>query len=104
MPPTPLKGEFLIYYFWFPLHLSPADHSPLGGRGFCIKKGLPYGNPSEYYVKKQKTELPYDYSLSHHQLLFNAIIFICCTNMEIVFTKSKQNDKFTQKPKSLYLK
>jgi len=24
------------------------------------KKGLPYGNPSEYYVKKQKTELPYD--------------------------------------------
>jgi len=24
------------------------------------KKGLPYGNPSEYYVKKQKTELPHD--------------------------------------------
>ncbi|MDB4919183.1 MAG: hypothetical protein JWQ54_1166 [Mucilaginibacter sp.] len=41
-------------------------------------------------------ELPYDYSLSHHQLLFIAFIIICATNMEIVFTKSKQNDIFTK--------
>jgi len=32
-------------------------------------------------------------SLSHHQLLF--VVFIYATNMEIVFTKSKQNDIFT---------
>jgi hypothetical protein len=40
--------------------------------------------------KKQKTELPHDYSLSHHQLLFNAFIFICGTNMEIVFIKTNR--------------
>jgi hypothetical protein len=40
--------------------------------------------------KKQKTELPYDYSLSHHQLLFNAFIFIYATNMEIVFIKTNR--------------
>jgi hypothetical protein len=39
--------------------------------------------------------LPYDLSLSHHQLLFNAFIVIYATNMEIVFTKTKQNDNFT---------
>jgi hypothetical protein len=42
--------------------------------------------------KKQKMELPYDLSLSHHQLLFNVIIVISATNMEILFTKSKQNE------------
>ncbi|ASU34982.1 hypothetical protein MuYL_3097 [Mucilaginibacter xinganensis] len=46
-------------------------------------------------LKKQKMELPYDYSLSHHQLLFIVFIVVCATNMEIVFTKSKQNDIFT---------
>jgi len=40
-------------------------------------------------------ELPYDLALSHHQLLFNAFMFIYATNMEIVFSKSKQNDIFT---------
>ena len=46
-----------------------------------------------YMLKKQKTELPYDFSLSHHQLLFNAItVVIYAANMEIVFPKSKQND------------
>ena len=40
-------------------------------------------------------ELPYDLSFSHHQLLFIVIIIIYATNMEIVFTKSKQNDIFT---------
>jgi len=39
-------------------------------------------------------ELPYDYSLSHHQLLFINLIIIYGTNMEIVFPKSKQNDIF----------
>lgn len=39
--------------------------------------------------------LPYEFSLSHHQLLFNAFIFFCMANMEILFTKSKQNDNFT---------
>ena len=38
-------------------------------------------------------ELPYDYSLSHHQLLFNVFTcYYCATNMEIVFPKSKQNE------------
>lgn len=41
-------------------------------------------------------ELPYECSLSHHQLLFIAFIIIYATNIEIVFTKSKQNDIFTQ--------
>ncbi len=41
-------------------------------------------------------ELPYDYPLSHHQLLFTVFIIIYATNMEIVFTKSKQNDIFTK--------
>jgi hypothetical protein len=40
-------------------------------------------------------ELPYDLSFSHHQLLFIVFIIIYGTNMEIVFTKSKQNDIFT---------
>jgi len=40
-------------------------------------------------------ELPYDLSLSHHQVLFIALIIIYGTNMEIVFPKSKQNDNFT---------
>ena len=40
-------------------------------------------------------ELPYDQSLSHHQLLFSIFIVIYGTNMEIVFSKSKQNDIFT---------
>jgi len=39
-------------------------------------------------------ELPYDLSLSHHQLLF-IVFIIYATNMEIVFPKSKQNDIFT---------
>jgi len=43
-------------------------------------------------------ELPYDFSLSHHQLLFNIITLnYYATNMEIVFPKSKQNDKFTER-------
>ncbi len=42
-------------------------------------------------------ELPYDYSLSHHQLLFIIFIVVYGTNMEIVFPKSKQNDIFTVK-------
>jgi hypothetical protein len=41
-------------------------------------------------------ELPYDLSFSHHQLLFIVFIVIYGTNMEIVFTKSKQNDIFTE--------
>ncbi|HEY8782312.1 MAG TPA: hypothetical protein VIM16_11880 [Mucilaginibacter sp.] len=45
-------------------------------------------------ILKNKNGLPYDYSLSHHQLLF--ITFIYATNMEIVFTKSKQNDIFVE--------
>jgi hypothetical protein len=40
-------------------------------------------------------ELPYDLSLSHHQLLFIVFILVYATNMEIVFPKSKQNDIFT---------
>lgn len=40
--------------------------------------------------------LPYEFSLSHHQLLFNICAFILLlTNMEIVFTKSKHYDIFT---------
>jgi hypothetical protein len=34
--------------------------------------------------------LPYEFSLSHHQLLFNALISIYMANMEILFPKSKQ--------------
>jgi hypothetical protein len=41
-------------------------------------------------------ELPYDYSLSHHQLLFIVLISFYATNMEIVFPKSKENDIFTE--------
>jgi hypothetical protein len=41
--------------------------------------------------------LPYEFSLSHHQLLFNVFNFIFVkANMEILFTKSKQNDIFTR--------
>jgi hypothetical protein len=43
-------------------------------------------------------ELPYDYSLSHHQLLFNFIIVVCCHKYGNSFYKNKQNDKFTMKP------
>jgi len=36
-------------------------------------------------------ELPYDLSLSHHQLLFIALAFICyATNMEILFRKANR--------------
>jgi hypothetical protein len=41
-------------------------------------------------------ELPYDYSLSHHQLLFNAFIIVLWHKYGDFFSKSKQNDIFTQ--------
>jgi len=53
------------------------------------KKGLPYGNPLKYHFGNNMG-LPYDYSLSHHQLLFKALLLICAANMEIVLPKSKQ--------------
>lgn len=40
-------------------------------------------------------ELPHSYLLSHHQLLFIVFNIIYCANMEIVFSKSKENDIFT---------
>jgi len=40
-------------------------------------------------------ELPYDFPLSHHQLLFIDFNIIYSTNMEILFTKSKRNYIFT---------
>ena len=48
--------------------------------------------------QKTNMELPYDYSLSHHQLLFNFIIVICWHKYGNSFYKNKQNDKFTMKP------
>ena len=47
------------------------------------------------YVKKTNMELPYDLSLSHHQLLFNAIAFILCSKYGNSFSKNKQNKKIT---------
>ena len=41
-------------------------------------------------------DLPYDLSFNHHQLLFITFIKFCTANMEIVFSKSKQNDIFTK--------
>jgi hypothetical protein len=35
-------------------------------------------------------ELPYDYPLSHHQLLFTVFIIIYATNMEIFFQKASR--------------
>jgi len=55
------------------------------------KKGSPYGNPSVYIFFKQTQDCLYDYSSSHHQLLFNTLFMIYATNMEIVFSKSKGN-------------
>lgn len=40
-------------------------------------------------------ELPYDYSLSHHQLLFIVFIIILWHKYGNFFPKSKQNDIFT---------
>ena len=40
-------------------------------------------------------ELPYDLSLSHHQLLFNVIAFILCSKYGNSFSKNKQNKKIT---------
>jgi hypothetical protein len=40
-------------------------------------------------------ELPYDFSLSHHQLLFTAIDFITMGKYGNIFFKNKQNDNFT---------
>jgi len=53
------------------------------------QKGLPNGNPLKYHYGNN-TGLPYDFALSHHQLLFKPLIFIQATNMEIVLPKSKQ--------------
>ena len=39
--------------------------------------------------------LPYEFSLSHHQLLFNVFIIICKANMEILLTKNKVYHFFT---------
>jgi hypothetical protein len=36
-------------------------------------------------------ELPYDYSLSHHQLLFNLFIVTCWHKYVNSFYKNKQN-------------
>lgn len=48
-----------------------------------------------YMLKITNMELPYDLSLSHHQLLFNAIAFILYSKYVNSFSKNKQNDKFT---------
>jgi len=62
------------------------------------RKRVTAWQPFSNMLKKQKMELPYDFSLSHHQLLFNIITLnYYATNMEIVFPKSKQNDKFTER-------
>jgi len=50
---------------------------PSGGRGANKKRVAKNGNPSEYF-EKTKMELPYDYSLSHHQLLFIVFTIILC--------------------------
>jgi len=46
-------------------------------------------------LKITDMELPYDLSLSHHQLLFNAIAFILCSKYGNSFSKNKQNKKIT---------
>jgi len=45
-------------------------------------------------LKITDMELPYDLSLSHHQLLFNVIAFILCNKYGNSFSKNKQNKKF----------
>lgn len=47
---------------------------------------------------KTKTVLPYDYPLSHHQLMFCIFTIIYSANMRIFFSKCKQNDIFTTEP------
>jgi len=42
------------------------------------KKGCRVWQPFCIFFKKQKMELPHDYPLSHHQLLFNIFAFILC--------------------------
>jgi hypothetical protein len=49
---------------------------PLQGAGGLKKKGY-LAATLLYICKKQKMRLPYEFSLSHHQLLFIALIFIC---------------------------
>ncbi|MGF7077409.1 hypothetical protein ABIC84_005377 [Mucilaginibacter sp. 3215] len=41
-------------------------------------------------------ELPYDYSLSHHQLLFNFVIVTCWHKYVNSFYKNKQNSTFIE--------
>jgi len=67
----------------------PYTSPPAGGGRGAKKRVAKHGNPSEY-VKKTKMELPYDYPLSHHQLLFTVFIIICGTNMEIFFLKASR--------------
>jgi hypothetical protein len=61
--------------YQFPRFSAP----PSGGRGLK-KKGYLVATLCILF-KKTKTELPYDLSFSHHQLLFNMFIVISCTNM-----------------------
>jgi hypothetical protein len=56
---------------------------PLQGAGGLKKKGY-LAATLLYICKKQKMRLPYEFSLSHHQLLF------VMAKMEILFTKSKE--------------
>jgi hypothetical protein len=53
--------------------------------GLTKKEGYRFGNP-RVYILDETMELPYDYSLSHHQLLFNVCISYG-TNMEIFILK-----------------
>ena len=48
------------------------------------------------YIFKTNMELPYDYSLSHHQLLFNFIIVTCWHKYVNSFYKNKQNSTFIE--------
>lgn len=41
-------------------------------------------------ILKNKNGVAYDYSLSHHQLLFNVFIFVSRANMEIFFLKASR--------------
>ena len=72
---------------------SPITPPPIGGGRGANKKG--YRMATLLNILKNKNGMPYDYPLSHHQLLFTVLIIIYGTNMEIVFSKSKQNDIFT---------
>jgi len=84
-----LAGQRLVFkkMVKYVFHYFPYLSFLIGLRTLQTKKG--YREATLFNIIDNNMGMPYDYSLSHHQLLFKLVLIICATNMNIVLSKCK---------------